>query len=456
MSFLLHAPGPELLKNLSGLQAVLSGVFPLKSRHRSDLPLAVRDLSRLLTSERGQRRVYWAQPRFVAAYLNYFLPWNLLRLAWLLPGLPLLPPVSPKQRQGIAPFAGKAGPGADLPATDRSGAVRVLDLGSGPLTLPLGLWLSRPELRTRKLHLLCTDSSPHPLNLGRALLENLAGRFYTTGPDKLFPWELRLERGTWEAALHGEKGRFELITAANLLNELSGRPRDAEERLEEKSSALFRAMHLALAPGGRIFLLEPGTRLGARLIVRMRSLALERGYLLESPCTHRMFCPLGHRTGEGGARRGPAGLEANSGRSREAFLQERGRGVRLNSAWCHFSFSAAGAWPELLDLSRDAGLEKERLHLACLLLRKPGTDSAPQPEKHSSRLRVRVVSDPLYLPAGRGIARYVCSALGLGLLRSSEDLPSGMLVEAVVPGWPDKAKKDPKSGAWEMLLNLTK
>jgi SAM-dependent methyltransferase len=453
LSFLLQAPGPELLKDLSGLERALGLAFPLKSRHRSDLPLAVRDLSHLLTSERGQKRAYWAQPRLVAAYLYYFLPWNLLRLAWLLPGLPLLPPASLKAPPGTAPRADSPRQSAAPPGADKSGAARVLDLGSGPLTLPLGLWLSLPELRARKLDLLCTDPSPHPLGLGRALLESMAGgigQIGRSGPGRPFPWNLRLKRGAWEEVLRGAKAGFDLITAANLLNELPGRPRDAGESLEGKSAALFRAMHLALVPGGRIFLLEPGTRLGARLIARMRSLALEQGYLPEAPCTHSLFCPLGTGMEEAGIQRSPV----SSGRGRSASLREVKRGTCLKNAWCHFSFPAAGAWPDLLSLSREAGLEKERLHLACLLLRKPAEASAPRPEKHPAsalRMRVRVVSDPLYLPAGRGVARYVCSALGPGLLRSSGDLPSGTLLEALVPGWPDKARQDPRSGAWEML-----
>lgn len=384
MSKLLKAPAASA--DLSRLPKALSAVFPLKTQHRKELPFAVRDLSRLLTQERGQSQAYWAHPRFVGAYLYYFLPWNLQRLTWLMPNLPL-----------------------NLHEGDQ-----ILDLGSGPLTLPVGLWFSRPELRAMNLHITCADTAPRPMELGRALLDALA---QSQGSE---PWKISLMRGSLEQALRKLKSKVNLISAGNVLNELSvPRHKTLEDRLEE----LFSSMDRALATGGQIFLLEPGTRLGGKLITLMRQVALEQGYIIEAPCPHQGPCPyeVNHEQDE---------------QEKDRFRQPKASG------WCHFSLPAEGAYPELAELSSRAKLQKDRLHLSCLLLRKPEQQSMP--EKAGSSLPVRIISDPIRLP-GQDAARYACSKLGLVLLQSASRFASGEIVEATLPA--EDAKKDPKSGA---------
>ena len=45
----------------------------MTGQQRRDLPLACRDLSALLTTERdGLARPYWTSPRLTSAYLRYF------------------------------------------------------------------------------------------------------------------------------------------------------------------------------------------------------------------------------------------------------------------------------------------------------------------------------------------------------------------------------------------------
>ena len=67
---------------LERLPEALHKVWPLNAAHRRSLPEDVAALSRLLTTERRDlRHPYWSSPAFVSAYLYYFLPWNLLRLA---------------------------------------------------------------------------------------------------------------------------------------------------------------------------------------------------------------------------------------------------------------------------------------------------------------------------------------------------------------------------------------
>ena len=76
---------------LDGMEAVCEGVdriLPAPKRHLGDVPAACRELSALLTADRDEMdRPYWLAPRLAAAYLRYFLPWNLARLCALLPSL---------------------------------------------------------------------------------------------------------------------------------------------------------------------------------------------------------------------------------------------------------------------------------------------------------------------------------------------------------------------------------
>lgn len=328
---LLSRPGTALLEDLGRALAAAAGAFPVPAAHRRDLPYAVRDLSRLLTMERAElARSYWSAPRFLSAYLHYFLPWNLYRMAWLLPGLDLA-----------------LRPGG-----------RVLDLGSGPLTLPLALWCARPDLRGLPLTFVCADVAAKPMEIGRDILRRMAG------DDS--PWRIILQRDPLEKALarsgkNGERESFDCIMAGNMLNELSpARNTPLEERLE-------RLMEMAanrLAPEGRLLLVEPGTRLGGKLIALARRGALTHGLSPLAPCPHDGPCPM---------------LESS-----------RSGPFPPYTGWCHF-FHPAGDVPHALgDLARQARLEKDSLAVSCLLLRKPesGQGGIPAPNAEQDGLSV--------------------------------------------------------------------
>ncbi len=439
MRNLFHPLSPDLRRDLETVMRAIEAGTPLSAAHAKELPYAVRDLSRLLTQERSLlSQPYWASPRLLAAYCRYFLPWNLVRLAHLLPGLGL----------SLAPGA------------------TVLDLGSGPLTLPLALWLTYPQWRDMPLTVICNDVAPKPMQVGRDIFCALTGGgnlmpkpHPSQGPG---PWRIELRRGLLDATLRGLKGTADLITAGNVLNEI---PPGRESPLEERLAELANMIAARLAPGGRFLAVEPGNRLGGKLMALTRRGGLAAGLLPLSPCPHQGPCPMLVPSAPG----------------------------KKPTGWCHFSYPAHGenAPGTLLDLTRRAKLEKNAFSLSCLLLRpaEPGEGDALGPPPAFADLfddsdysdtnqgedgpaagaeafvpprggwpkssYVRILSDPIRLPdreeptdqgerSGPVTGRYACSERGLALVLNAPRIPSGAALQV---RWPEEDGRDLKTGA---------
>ncbi len=365
MNTCLSLPDDAARASLTEYEAVLRTVLPLKAAHRKELHFAVADLSRALTTERGGLKVpYWTTPRTTSAYLHFYLPWNLYRLAWLLPTLSL-----------------------DLKDGDT-----VLDLGCGPLTLAQALWMFRPELRTRQLTFLCADIAPKPMETGRRLLETLMGP--TT------PWRVFLERAPLEKALRTHFGKAALVCGANVLNELhAGKGQSLEERMTDL--ALF--IREACAPGGTALFVEPGTRLGGKMVSLLRQGLMTHGLFPHTPCPHTGDCPM---------------------------LAQHANG------WCHFNAPAEQAPAWLMSLTNRARMDRRNVSLSFL----HATQDMPPVMEDA----VRVLSDPIKLPDTPEAARYACSAHGLALLHKARRFHNGSLVRVA---WPDPSVTDAKSRA---------
>ncbi len=395
--------------------------MPMTGAQRRDLPHACRDLSAMLTTERGMlARSYWAAPRLTSAYLRFFFPWNIVRLASLLPSLDL----------GRVP---------ERPL--------ILDLGSGPLTLPIALWLARPDLRSLPVTIVASDTSPHILDLGKSIFSFLRDRL-----DSASSWTVRTMRSPAALALrklHAKPGELWLLSMANVLNEMDERRPRSGQRIDEQLRLLLEDAHAMLSHDGRVLAVEPGTRQGGRLIALLRRVAQGgeegsaddyddeemSGRFLEedredeawtdpalpvlfypaSPCVHASACPM------------------------------LARGV---SAWCHFNAPAPHAPGFLKNLSARAGMDKESVSLSFLLLKKLD-ESAAQPEQRPRGVvPARVVSDAFSVPGLPGAARYACTPLGLALIPDALRLRQGELCR-VHP----TREKDAKSRACIMLLD---
>ena len=374
----------ETRRTLDGIPALIDKTFPLPGRFRSALPAGVAELSRLLTSGRGERSLsYLGRPNLLSAYLRYFLPWNLYRLCRLLPGL------------DIPLAAGDA----------------VTDLGSGPLTCALALWICRPDLRNLPLEFRCVDRSGPALEAGKKLFAALAGEG---------AWTIRTVKGdAGSVTLRGKPAA--LICAVNVFNEMYGDIPHGDSaglrRGVENAAGLLAGFAAANAS---ILVVEPGVPRCGEFISLLRDIFIQGKRRPVSPCPHAGPCPF-----PGGIAHGPSGANKNR--------------------WCHFAFATTDAPKELLRLSAQAGLPKERAVLS-FLLAGMGAGSRPG-QTGQTTLPARVISDAFPLPDKRS-GRYCCSGRGLVLLAGEQasiaDTPSGALINAVLA---EPERKDPKSGA---------
>jgi SAM-dependent methyltransferase len=226
----------------------------------------------------------------------------------------------------------------------------VLDLGAGPGVTSLALreWLRsrgfRPHLRLRAV-----DQDDLALAAGERLHEAYATLAGESAPGVSYePLHRDLERA-WPPA-----GSFDLILAANLLNELWRGEMAPEPR---RAALLAYLVRETLAGSGSLCILEPALRQQARALHRVRDLLLEQGSAtVYAPCLRGAPCPM--------------------------LAGERD--------WCHED--RPGDLPERTRLvARLAGLRRHSLKFSYLVLRRDGrklADAFPE-------ARFRVVSELL-------------------------------------------------------------
>jgi hypothetical protein len=258
---MISAPGlfapllPRTRLLLEGVPALIDRVFPLPARFRSSLPKDVAELSRLLTSARGERGLsYMGRPPLLSAYLRYFLPWNLYRLCRLLPDLDIT----------LAP------------------GDRVTDLGCGPLTFAAALWICRADLRSVPLEFNCVDQNRLALDAGKQFFYALAG--------ENCPWKINTVKGDLKTV---KIKNADLVCAVNVFNEMYGDiSRTGENNLPlnaQKSSRLLVGYGTA---SSAFLVVEPGFPRCGEFISLLRGALSEHGIQPVSPCPHGNICPM--------------------------------------------------------------------------------------------------------------------------------------------------------------------
>jgi ribosomal protein RSM22 (predicted rRNA methylase) len=237
----------------------------LRARHgEPDRGVAqgVRTLSRLFTRERDALGSdYFADPALRRAYLLYFLPVNLAKVASLLGEMPALP----------------------------ARPLRVLDVGSGPgvgALAVLGHLTEHGIAAQEDSEVIAVDRSRRALQEAETLWAQLSvtGRGRPSVRFHAVPLDLERPgaRVPWKA------GAFDLVILANSLNELFRSVTDPIAR----RVMLLQSLLDALSPDGTCLIVEPALRETTRDLhhVRDRLVAAKRATVY-SPCLHERPCP---------------------------------------------------------------------------------------------------------------------------------------------------------------------
>lgn len=222
-------------------------------RHKSPVAADVLRLSALFTSERGSRaRTYMRDPALRRAYLAFFVPHNVARIALLLQRV---------RGDGLLP---------------EHEAPRVVDVGAGPLSGILACWAVWGRL-----------GGAWAVDLSRAALDDGAEVLAAVGADvgglTLVEKSITAAPRSWLPP----PGVADLVVAANVLNELSD-PREVQGRVDVVGACVG-----ALAPQGRVLIVEPSLRVEARALMGVRDEIVEGDVAaVLSPCRGARSCPL--------------------------------------------------------------------------------------------------------------------------------------------------------------------
>ena len=418
------SPSAESIAALVALEGVLNEAVPLQAKHRANLRHDIRRLWEDLTSDRESRTAeYLGSPPALSAYLRYFLPWNAFRLAALLAN-------------------------ADFCLPDNA---VIVDIGSGPLTFPMALWIARPELRDVPLTIYCVDRVERVLEAGMNIFQTLCMRV----GGRLPPWRIETRKDSFGSPL---PERAHLLTAANVFNEFFWKDK---RNLGERAIDTARILLSYLKENGSLFVMEPGDPRSGALISALRAALISEGAPPLGPCPHSSACPMPgifhHLFPQEDER--PVKRDPNTAPSRYALPSVIMPKKRDKFPWCHFGVNALKAPKWLEALSEEAGLPKERAVLSYLWAARGAAVRAPvgipdplrnlEHERHAKAghgLLVRVVSEPFPLPDG-STGQYACSSLGYTMLRRPRgevNFGSGDLLE-VTSSPPHRT--DEKSGA---------
>ena len=368
---------------LENFDDILQNIKPLSSKQLYQLPNLIKELSHQLTDERSSRHNgYMNQTVMLTAYSRYFMWWNLFRLTNLFRGFP-------------------KNCFDNLKDNDYC-----LDLGSGPLTIPVALWLSRPELRKKKLTWYCTDISQTALSLGEEIYLSVVAKTLDNENENIEPWKIIRVKGELGTEI---RNKASFVTCANMFNELYY---DTAKPLEEQAKKYTNTLISYATEKSMILVVEPAFPRSSRFISLTRDALIRKKFSIISPCPHTKECCMDGRKG---------------------------------GKWCHFVLDTSFAPKKLHKLSDKAGLPKDRASLSFVFAQN-------FEESQNDELKIRVVSDMIKLPQN-ATGRYACSRLGLTLVKSnftsSKKFDSGSLIstEEATNKIESSAKIDTKSGA---------
>ena len=255
--FSADAIPPDARNVIDEFDKILQSVFPANGRQLASLPKHINALSHALTDERGERRRgYMNAPETLSAYVRYFSWWNIVRFTRLFANF---------EKDAFALSDGDA----------------CLDVGSGPLTAVISLWLTRSELRNKKLTWYCMDISQASLALGENLYLSIAARVPPSDKNAAPHWNIVRVKGALGEPL---RQKASLIVCADMLNEL----RETDARSDEIRAKQYASSLLSYAAKKcGLLVIEPGVPSAARIISLMRDTLLKKNMTIVSPLSAR-------------------------------------------------------------------------------------------------------------------------------------------------------------------------
>jgi len=222
----------------------------------------VRRLSTLFTVGREEPPGdYLAEPALRRAYLLYFLPVNLAKVASLLQEMPPLP----------------------------SRPLRILDLGTGPGAASLAVLdhlAGRGDPAHAGSEVVAVDRGRDTLRDAEFLWAHVVNARPGSPTCTLRAMTFNLDRSGSKAPWRN--GPFNLIILANCLNELF---RSAADPVARRVKLLEQLLE-ALAPDGTLMIVEPALREATRALHQVRDRIVDQGRAtVYSPCLHDGPCP---------------------------------------------------------------------------------------------------------------------------------------------------------------------
>lgn len=402
---------PESLSILKDFDDIIADVRGLSGKQKVQLYGAIKNLSHQLTDDRGSRRIgYMNEATFLSAYISYFMWWNLVRLTRLFANLPK----------------------SAFNLNDSSVAI---DIGSGPLTVPIALWLARPELRSKKITWYCVDLSQTALSAGEDLYLSIAAKTMgikdekspastadTSDSQEAETWNIIRVKGNLGVSI---KEKADLVTCGNVFNEIIQRNEMPTDFLAKKyADQLLSYLKTDAENAQTVLLIEPGDPHSARFVSLMRDALIRRNFMPASPCTHCNECPM-------------------SGRTHGRTVNSYGK----NAKWCNFAFNTDSAPAKLLKLSEKANLQKERAGLSFILAQNNHSQQKKGGQESSEKTFIRIASDFIKLPELHKSGYYACSPFGMLLAIDDSHIQpkNGELLQINTPE--NLTERDKKSGA---------
>ena len=381
---------------IENFDEVAFSALNLSSKQKIQLSSNIKKLSHQLTDERSNRRIgYMNDASSVAAYVTYFMWWNIVRLTRLFANIPT----------------------ESLGITENSVC---LDVGSGPLTVPISLWLSKSELRSKKLTFYCMDLSQSALSIGEELYLSIVAR---TLKQNEVPWKIVRVKGALGTQL---KESADFICCANLFNELAQTNEMPTDYLAKKyTNDILQYAQKNSSTKQTVLIIEPGDPHSARLVSLMRDSLMRKNFYPVSPCPHFHACPMEGRTSS-----------------------------NPHGKWCNFAFATEDAPTKLLSLSEKSFLSKDRAGLSYVLASnkeeaKENLNKIKNEDSKNNSMELRIASDFIRLPELKKSGWYACSPLGLVLAVDMTNVrpKNGDLLKTKITELDKKLGEDKKSGA---------